>query len=67
MLHSGVDLGRIAQQLGHSSSGTTNRYAQISLETKRRALEACALPAERRTAPASWTKDRDLLEWLRLL
>lgn len=68
MLHSGVDVGRIADQLGHSSIVTTGRYTQVSLEVKREALQACALTGTGGTerTPA-WTQHPDLLRWLQEL
>jgi integrase/recombinase XerD len=39
LLRAGVDLVTISHWLGHASVETTNRYAAIDLETKRKALE----------------------------
>jgi site-specific recombinase XerD len=64
MLHSGIDLGRIASQLGHANLTTTGHYAKISLELKRRSMAACAPKA---TAAPQWKRDKDLLDWLRQL
>ena len=38
LLKSGVDLSSISQWLGHASLNTTNRYASVDLEMKRRAI-----------------------------
>ena len=48
LLTSGVDLTTISQWLGHSSPNTTNRYATIDLEMKRRAI-AKVKPVAHRT------------------
>src|ERR1700722_11635062 len=39
LLRSGVDILTISQWLGHASVTTTNRYATMDLEMKRKALE----------------------------
>jgi integrase/recombinase XerD len=65
MLKSGVDLSSISQWLGHASLNTTNRYATIDLEMKRKAI------AQVKTIPRSsctpWKKDRSILKWLESL
>jgi len=65
MLKSGVDLSSISQWLGHASLNTTNRYATIDLEMKRKAI------AQVKTIPRSsctpWKKDRTILKWLESL
>jgi integrase/recombinase XerD len=65
MLKSGVDLSSISQWLGHTSLNTTNRYATIDLEMKRKAI------AQVKTIPRSsctpWKKDRTILKWLESL
>jgi site-specific recombinase XerD len=66
LLRAGVDINTIRAWLGHVSLETTNRYAQVDLEMKAKALETCALPdAERSTnrTPA-WHRDRDLMAFL---
>jgi integrase/recombinase XerD len=42
MLDAGLDINYIQGVLGHASSKTTNRYASLSLEGKRRGLEKCS-------------------------
>ena len=66
LLRSGVDINTIRAWLGHVSLETTNRYAEVDLEMKAKALAACAV-----TAPASvtdpsptWRKDRNLMAFL---
>ena len=65
MLKSGVDLSSISQWLGHASLSTTNRYATIDLEMKRKVI------AQVKTIPRSsctpWKKDRTILKWLESL
>lgn len=65
LLHSGVDLTTISHWLGHSNPNTTNRYATIDLEMKRRAITKVA-PVTRRAQP-SWRRNRSVLEWLESL
>lgn len=65
LLKAGVDLSTIGQWLGHASVNTTNRYATVDLEMKRRAL-ARARPLGR-DIPAAWRKDKSILEWLEAL
>ena len=65
MLQAGVDPNTIRDILGHSSSATTWRYARISMEMKRKAIESCA-PEESRPRPPLpvWRQDEDLLSQL---
>jgi site-specific recombinase XerD len=62
LLNSGVDLTTISQWLGHSSPNTTNRYATIDLETKRRAI-ARVKPVAHRGA-SRWRRNQSVLDWL---
>jgi len=69
LLRAGVDINTIRAWLGHVSLETTNRYAEVDLEMKAAALEACAI----RQADASadrvpiWRKDSDLMAFLMAL
>jgi integrase/recombinase XerD len=45
LLRAGVDINTIRAWLGHVSLETTNRYAQVDLELKAKALAACAISA----------------------
>ena len=65
LLTSGVDLTTISQWLGHSSPNTTNRYATIDLEMKRRAIAKVKPVAHR--AHSSWRRNQSVLEWLESL
>ena len=66
LLKSGVDLPSIAHWLGHASVNTTNRYATIDLEMKRKALAKARPPHARASAPA-WRRNTTILEWLEAL
>lgn len=66
LLRAGVDINTIRAWLGHVSLSTTNIYAETDLETKARALEACAPPTgENPTKP--WRKQPELMAFLRTL
>ena len=60
-------LVRGLQWLGHASVTTTNRYATVDLDMKRKAL-AKARPTALDTAGlALWRTDTSVLEWLEAL
>ncbi len=65
LLRAGVDINTIRAWLGHVSLETTNRYAEVDLEMKAKALETCAVADSNRT-PA-WRKDSDLMAFLSAL
>lgn len=62
LLRAGVDINTIRAWLGHVSLETTNRYAEIDLEMKAKALETCAINNPDRTR--AWRKDKDLMAFL---
>jgi site-specific recombinase XerD len=62
LLRAGVDINTIRAWLGHVSLETTNRYAEVDLEMKAKALAACAVTGTDR-APV-WRKDKDLMAFL---
>lgn len=66
LLRSGVDINTIRAWLGHVSLETTNRYAEVDLEMKAKALATCAVsPREKRAdREPVWRKDRDLMAFL---
>lgn len=63
-LEAGIDLQYIKDLLGHADLTTTEVYAQINTEMKRKVLES-AQPQERPAAEyPSWTEDKSLMGWL---
>ena len=68
LLRAGVDLVTISHWLGHASIETTNRYAAIDLETKRKALErAGPVVSTTDRSITTWRTDASVLEWLEAL
>jgi len=67
LLKSGVDMVTISQWLGHASLNTTNKYATVDLEMKRKALEKANPPKAAEQSAASWRTDASILEWLESL
>lgn len=63
-LQSGVDLIYIRDLLGHVSVQTTEIYARIDGEMKRKALEKASSYAIPNGMP-SWQKDKTLMQWLK--
>ena len=62
LLKSGVDLSTISHYLGHASPATTNRYAKVDLEMKRKAIARVKpIPGQSRTP---WSRDHTVLDWL---
>lgn len=66
LLRAGVDINTIRAWLGHMSIETTNRYAEIDLEMKAKALETCAVTETDCGANeiASWHDDSELMSFL---
>ena len=67
LLHAGVNLVYIRDILGHADLKTTEIYARIDREMKRKALEEAftnVVPSE--TMPL-WQQDGELLNWLQNL
>ena len=65
LLKSGVDLSTISHYLGHASMATTNRYAKVDLEMKRKAIaQVNPVPRQSRTP---WSTDHTVLDWLESL
>lgn len=67
LLKSGVDLSTISQWLGHASLNTTNRYAAIDLEMKRKAIASVKPVQGPRARTTPWRQNRTILEWLESL
>src|SRR5208283_5433608 len=65
LLKSGADLSTISHYLGHANLNTTNRYAKLDLEMKRKAIaKVKAVPRQSHTP---WSKDPTVLDWLESL
>ena len=66
MLRSGIDINTIRAWLGHVSVDTTNQYAEVDLETKAKALDACAVTDQEQPPDRtpSWHADSDLMAFL---
>jgi len=64
LLRSGVDIVTISQWLGHASVTTTNRYATVDLEMKRKAIEQARPIDHTTTGLALWRSDASILTWL---
>jgi integrase/recombinase XerD len=67
LLRSGVDIVTISQWLGHASVTTTNRYATVDLEMKRKAIEQARPIDESAAGIALWRSDASILTWLEAL
>lgn len=65
-LQAGVDLIYIRDLLGHTSVQTSEIYARIDGEMKRKALEKVSSQSFPNEIP-SWQKDKSLMEWLKEL
>jgi site-specific recombinase XerD len=66
LLQSGVEINVIRSWLGHASLATTNRYVEIDLAMKSRALKTCEVTTTE-TPEASWQANPDILNWLESL
>lgn len=66
LLRAGVDINTIRAWLGHVSLETTNRYAEVDLDRKAKALETCADNVPDRSPPANptWHRDSTLMAFL---
>jgi len=67
-LEAGIDLQHIKHLLGHADLKTTEVYARINVEMKRKMLENlhCESPVPT-CEDKSWTADHNLLAWLKQL
>ena len=63
LLQAGVNLIYIRDFLGHADLKTTEIYAKVDTEMKRKAIEN-AYPNLIDDNLPDWNKDRDLLDWL---
>jgi site-specific recombinase XerD len=64
LLQAGVDLVSISHWLGHASIDTTNRYAVVDLETKRKAVAKAGPIGDADPALVAWSSDGSILQWL---
>lgn len=64
LLQAGVDLISISHWLGHASVETTNRYAEVNLETKRAAIEKAGPIGTIEPNLVHWTSNTSILDWL---
>ena len=66
LLRAGVDINTIRAWLGHVSLETTNRYADVDLESKAKAIATCAVNSRDKRADRApaWRKDPDLMTFL---
>ncbi|MBI3264189.1 MAG: tyrosine-type recombinase/integrase [Acidobacteria bacterium] len=64
LLRAGVDINTIRAWLGHLSLETTNRYAEVDLEMKAKALAACAISAHGEQPAAVMRKPQSLMAFL---
>jgi site-specific recombinase XerD len=69
LLRAGVDINTIRAWLGHVSLETTNRYAQIDLETKAAALKSCAIQDDtsQEYSTPLWHRNNDIMAFLKTL
>jgi site-specific recombinase XerD len=67
LLEAGVEVNVIRSWLGHVCLDTTNRYAEINLHAKEKALQLCEPPvtsSEASPRKPVWRDDKELLKWL---
>jgi site-specific recombinase XerD len=67
LLRSGVDINTIRAWLGHVSIDTTHIYAEVDLEMKAKALAQCEIPASASNRSNLWSKDPELMAFLKSL
>lgn len=63
LLQAGIDINVIRAWLGHVSVNTTNIYAEVNLEMKAKAINACE-PETSTKQRINWENDEDLLSFL---
>lgn len=63
-LEAGFDLQYIKDLLGHADLATTEIYARLNVEMKRKLLEQAHPPERQLPAYPSWTEDRNMMDWL---
>jgi len=63
-LEAGLDLQYIQDLLGHADISTTEIYAHLNTEMKRRLLEQVHPPNRSLPQYPSWTDDKNMMDWL---
>jgi site-specific recombinase XerD len=66
LLQAGVEVNVIRSWLGHVSIATTNRYVEIDLDMKKKALATCEVGPGEKLDP-SWRRAPNILTWLESL
>jgi integrase/recombinase XerD len=66
LLRAGVDINTIRAWLGHVSLETTNRYAEVDMEMKAKALETCSVTTQDHVIEhtPNWKNDGELMSFL---
>lgn len=64
MVHAGINLIYIRDFLGHVDVSTTEIYAKIDTETKRKAIEVACKDITPQQKFSDWNKDNDLMAFL---
>lgn len=67
MLNAGVDIYKIKDFLGHESVQTTEVYAKLDMETKRKLLEEVSEKVIPDTRQDDWSSDESLMDFLESL
>lgn len=67
LLRSGVDINTIRAWLGHVSLDTTHIYAEVDLEMKAKALAQCEIPTSVSDTTDHWSKNLELMAFLKSL
>ena len=67
MVHAGINLIYIRDFLGHVDCATTEIYAKIDTETKRKAIEAACKDITPNENYSDWNDDSDLMSFLKSL
>lgn len=67
MVHAGINLIYIRDFLGHVDCSTTEIYARIDTEQKRKAIEDACKDIAPNQEYEDWTRDTDLMDFLRSL
>lgn len=63
-LEAGFDLQYIKDLLGHANLTTTEIYARLNVEMKRKLLEQAHPPDPQLPTYPSWTEDNNMMDWL---